>query len=119
MDNNEYTPLADSDEKFHIKETTGGTYKKIKMLIFKSSTSSFADKYQIATEFRLDTEDKKIFEPEYGIEEFYEKVCSEIFLEKGTFKFKNILMREVSRAIDDFFYPLKGNMPGTKEVPKS
>jgi len=117
--NNEYTPSANTEEKFHIKETTGGTYKNIKMIMLKSSSTGLNEKLEIANEFNIDAKKKDAFKSEYGVEEFYEKICKEIFLEKADFKFKDILIHEVNRAVADFFSVGMNNTPSSSNGQKS
>ncbi len=85
-----YRPISEHDVEYHIKEPTGGTYKKLKMLFLKNITSGVAEKISIAKEFKLfkDFRDKKetekfvlsIEKEALSSEEFYEKLIQILFV---------------------------------------
>ena len=109
-----YRPISEHDVEYHIKEPTGGTYKKLKMLFLKNITSGVAEKISIAKEFKLfkDFRDKKetekfvlsIEKEALSSEEFYEKLIQILFVEEmdKKFKYDMINLQEVNRATNDF-----------------
>ncbi len=97
------------NETFHLKETMLGTYKEIKMLALKSSSTPTEQKLRIIQEFKLSEED---ISEELGVEEYYKELFLALFLEAGKFRsvspdYLNIGV--INKALQDFFTRLKGN----------
>jgi len=103
----EFKPVSNLDKTFHMKEPTGGAYKKIKMLILKSATEPYKSKSSICNEFKLDPETS--ISNEYGTEQLYPLLAEALFIEKDSFDYDTLNLAEVNRAYNDFFSQLRSN----------
>ena len=119
MDQKTYRPVVGEDKDYHIKEPSGGLYKKLKMLMLKSVAIGVTEKVVIAKEFKLikDIADKeevktfqdKIKQEEISIDEFYEQAFPLIFIESKEIKFDDINLNQMNKAISDFFSSASGS----------
>ena len=113
---NKFFPLAGGKE-YGIKEPTGSVYKKVKMLLFQSSSTTIPVKKNIANEFKMAKEGvdeqefwKEVLAKEIPVNEFYEKITAELFLGiDAEIKFDDIRIDEVNRATNYFFELVNGN----------
>lgn len=112
--------MVGEDKEYHLKEPSGGLYKKLKELSLKSSVIPYASKLNIAKEFRLvknfdDKEELKkfregIIKDETDIEEYYQSVFEILFIESnGNVKFEDLNLNQMNLAISDFFTVASGS----------
>lgn len=120
MDQKSYRPVIGDDNDYHIKEPSGGVYKSLKMIMLKSASTGMDDKLAVVKEFKLikdltDKEERKKFldeinKEELGLEAFYEKIFSVLFIgAKNDVKFENLNLNQVNKAINDFFTSASGS----------
>ncbi len=111
MLNKEYYPLSKTEKPipFHLKETTLGNYKKLRLLSLRSSTLPVEQKMEIINEFKLKEDE---FNQDLGVEEFFYELFKALFLESHAYKDVNsetLNMGVLNTALRDFFTMLKGN----------
>lgn len=110
--------ITNDDEVYHLKECTGGVYIDLKLNMLNSVTTGAKEKIQIIDEFKLaDINDQEglrkyldeIKKDEKDIPVFYTNAASIIFMEEPEVKFAVLNLREMNRAINDFFSSLNAN----------
>lgn len=106
----DYHPIVSSvDRTPHLKETSVGTYKALKMISLRYVSTPVITRERIMAEFKL-PKDYKI--EELGVEEYYKELLMALFLEGQNYKDispADINMMEINRAYKDFFALLNGS----------